>query len=556
MEYFFSSFLLQGSQVHIVTEDHLGKTFHPFSQKDSHCRHYHLPLLFNPIFRFDESSKKWRCQICKGNSSIEEVFFRSKKGGKTFDPNSENLHFQMKFSPELLWGDGRPLSSRDFIFTHQVASKIDHDFPSRHFYNSIKKIIVPSKDKVNDAETVEIVFQGGTSPLMHIDQVYLLPSHIEEPFWKQAQERVHEYLNISQYTVNPTREGLFNGPFTIEKYSINGNVQLKKNKFASFGAPKLDKIVLISQNPKTRTKNHNLLIPEKISYPCCDSRYTSLKTLSKTIPNNKLVEGPTRYLESLSFNLRNPQLDLRVRKALALTIPRTRIFKENSEAELFRNSSFFHLTDIDYAFQQDQIIKEEVKAAGELLTNANWKKGQTQLREKNGLNLSVNIQIAADSPSREKLARLIANAWLDLGVKSDVEVVRYNHFFKDVVATMNYRGSVLFSYLVPTYSDLFHIFHSKSIPSKANQYCGQNITGWINFSVDDLCERLFNTIDLHQRHEIMVKIAGYYKQDLPIIPIGFSKQTALIPRRLKGFTLTPNQPSSINARNWAIEESI
>lgn len=97
-------------------------------------------------------------------------------------------------------------------------------------------------------------------------------------------------------------------------------------------------------------------------------------------------------------------------------------------------------------------------------------------------------------------------------------------------------------------------FLSTNIPTAKNGFSGQNQMGWKNKEVD----KLLMALDLEFVHEkrisLVHQILKYYTDEVPVLPLYYRSDVAVIPTHLKGFRLSGHQfPETNEVEKWNLE---
>lgn len=96
----------------------------------------------------------------------------------------------------------------------------------------------------------------------------------------------------------------------------------------------------------------------------------------------------------------------------------------------------------------------------------------------------------------------------------------------------------LYGYVLGTDPDDTNLWNSRFIPSSANNFGGQNYSGWRNAEIDNLTVAAARTSDPEQRKpyfRIQELIAG----ELPCIPLFFRANIDVIKNRVVNFQPSP-----------------
>ena len=78
--------------------------------------------------------------------------------------------------------------------------------------------------------------------------------------------------------------------------------------------------------------------------------------------------------------------------------------------------------------------------------------------------------------------------------------------------------------------------------------------GWSNKKVDASLEKLDTEFKHEKRIEIIHEILKYYTDEVPVLPLYYRSDVAVIPTQMKGYKLTGHQfPETNEVEKWTVE---
>ena len=83
--------------------------------------------------------------------------------------------------------------------------------------------------------------------------------------------------------------------------------------------------------------------------------------------------------------------------------------------------------------------------------------------------------------------------------------------------------------------------HSEEIPTEANNWSGQNDTGYVNPEMDALIDAIEIELDRDKRKALWQRLQKLYTEDLPVIPLYWRANAYVLPKWLKGVRPTGHQ---------------
>jgi len=286
-----------------------------------------------------------------------------------------------------------------------------------------------------------------------------------------------------------------------------------------------------------------------------DSSYLNSWIQSKPTP--LLVEkklGESIVFEHILFNLRNPILtDVNVRKALLLSIDRKSIIEDFLGGNATLADSNVHPKDPLYSKREDSNTLD-TKTAIELLDKSGWDIADDGIRRKDGDTLKLEISTLEENSIRSKIIdRFVAN-WKKIGIQVVVSKEKKETFFENILRKSRFTGMIFIA--SEQKADILPIpmLDSREIPTNRNKYVGQNSGAWSNEKVDRNFDRLKKETKVGKRKKLMAKILQEFDKDIPMIPLFFTNQIAIIPQKLENFSISGHQfPSSLGAANWKLK---
>ena len=96
--------------------------------------------------------------------------------------------------------------------------------------------------------------------------------------------------------------------------------------------------------------------------------------------------------------------------------------------------------------------------------------------------------------------------------------------------------------------------HSTMIPTAANNFSGQNYTGFASAEMDALIDQIELELDRDRRKALWHRLQAIYGEELPALPLYFRADSFVVPKWLKGVEPTGHQyPTTLWIENWRVE---
>jgi len=218
----------------------------------------------------------------------------------------------MNLRDDIVWSDGTPITSADFVFTYNMIMDGGNAVDSQYPYDMVESIEAP------DERTVVITFTEPYTPWQAQLWRGLLPKHVLEPVFTEKAS-----IQEAEWNRAPT---VGCGPFVFAEWQSGNYLRFVKNEKYWLGAPKLDDVYFKFVDDASQTAALIAGDADIGTFPPL-SDVPSLQEAGLTV----MVQS-SGYQEGLFFNFRemaNPGArDLRVRQAVAMAIDREAINRD------------------------------------------------------------------------------------------------------------------------------------------------------------------------------------------------------------------------------------
>ncbi|MCA9941670.1 MAG: peptide ABC transporter substrate-binding protein [Anaerolineales bacterium] len=214
---------------------------------------------------------------------------------------------------DIVWNDGEPITSDDFVFTYQMSIDPKNLVVSTYPYDLIESVEAP------DAQTVVTTFKEPFVPWAATLWTYLLPAHVLRPVYE-----AEGTLDTADWNAAPTVSA---GPYRFVEWESGSFARFVRNENYYNAPPNIDEIFIrfvpddASQVAALRTGDGDL---------GTFIAYSDVPTLEDA--GVQILSVVSGYNEGWFMNFRdtaNPALqDVRVRQAIAMGFDR---FKLNQD---------------------------------------------------------------------------------------------------------------------------------------------------------------------------------------------------------------------------------
>lgn len=499
------------------------------------------------------SKGQWTAQLAKSIPSIKDGTAKIETvGGK------KTLTAIWEIKENAKWGDGTPVTCDDFAFSKEVASADTVTVASRDAFSMVSKI-----EKLNgNPKKCLFTYDSLRWDFANLGKFYPLPKHLEKPIFDKNKSINEAYEKNSLFSKAQTTPGLFNGPYLITELKLGSHIVLESNPHFFGTAPQIKKVI-IKLIPNTGTLEANLRSGTidkvaSLGFTFDQALAFEKKIKAENMPFKMLFKSSLTY-EHIDLNLEyGPLKDLRVRRALLHAINREELVKalfENKQKvahHLFAEIDPWYTTDKKYV----QYYPFSKREAARLLDEAGWKLNeQDGLRYKGKERLSITLMTTAGNKIRETVQTYLQNQWKAVGVEILIKNEPARVFFGETLRDRSYKGMAMYAWVSTPESSPRSQFHSSQIPTAANNFSGQNKTGWKNAKVDELIPKIEAEFDPQKRAALGWQFVKLYTEDVPVIPLYYRSDVAVIPTSLKNFDLSGHEFSETNeSEAWRLEK--
>lgn len=507
-----------------------------------------------------DADGKWVPQLAKSIPSLENGGAKIKKvNGK------DTIVAVWEILDNAQWGDGTPITCEDYIFTNKVAMSPNVSVADKETYSQVASIEV---DKTNPKKCT-FTYDKLRWDFTQLGTFRVLPKHLEEPVFKKFGALKEGYEKNSLYTKEPTNPGLYHGPYLVSEIQLGDHVTFVPNPKYYGEAPKIKKII-VKLIPNTGTLEANLRSGTIDLISVLGLALDQALAFDKKIKEEKLgytvLFQPSAVYEHIDLNLDNPILkDIKVRKALHYAINKDDL--TNALFEGKQMPAIHNITPKDPWFTDDPtkivLYKYNKREAERLLDEAGWKVGADGIRTKKIKNakgkeedtrLSFTIMTTAGNKTRELVQVYLQNNWKNIGVEVQAKNEPARVFFGETTKKRKFESMALFAWVSSPESNPKGTFHSSKIPTTKNGFSGQNQMGWNNPAVDKLTEALEVEMKHEKRVELVQEILKYYTDEVPVLPLYYRSDVAVVPQQIKGYRLTGHQfPETNEVEKWTVE---
>jgi peptide/nickel transport system substrate-binding protein len=501
-----------------------------------------------------DAAGKWYPVLAESIPTLENG------GAKRVTVNGkETIRATWKIRKNAVWGDGTPITAKDFILAWNIGKADTVTTPDREIYSMVEKIEVDPKDPKTMIYTYDKLradFAGG-----NIAQFPAMPSHIEGKVFEEHGKVAEGYEKNTKYIRDITNKGLHSGPYRVQELKLGSHIILVPNEKYWGEKPKIQKIIVrfISNSASIEPS----LLTGNIHFAAARTGFTLDQAIQfeKKIEKEKLPfktlfkEGSTYRM--LQFLTTAPHLsDVRVRKAIAYGIDRPSLVKSLYDGKVNVAHHFIHPIDPWYTDDPKIVTKYTYsqRTAKKLLAEAGYKPGKDGILEKDGKPLTIRFMTSAGIKMVENIQAYVKDQLKSIGIQIEIKNEPPRVLLSTTLEKLNYGGIILYANVSnPEYNPKASM-HSSGIPSEKNGWKGQNYSAWQNAKVDAATDALDLEFDNAKRKELAATILKEYTNELPFLTMIYDTSSATIPNNLENHVLSPHQfQETLNVEKWNLK---
>jgi peptide/nickel transport system substrate-binding protein len=505
------------------------------------AKSYVLGMTRRPFTVFD-ADWQLECMLCTELPTIENGLAVP----ETTPDGKQGIAVTYTIRPDARWGDGTPITTRDVVFTWEVGRHPKSGVIPKEFYRSLYAI------DAKDDKTFTLHFDKLTFDYNAINAFDLLPAHLEEAAFSEPEAYRHRTL----YETDTTNPGLYFGPYRIAEVVPGSHVVLVPNPTWWGDKPQFERIVVrVIENTAALEAN---LLSGAIDMIAGELGLTIDQALAFEKRHGdrfQILYKPGLAYEHIDLNLDNPILaDRRVRRALLYGLDRQAISDKLFEGRQPVADSNVNPLDWVHADDTPRYAFDPAKAAT-LLDEAGWTLGKGGIRRNAaGEPLTLEIMTTAGNRTRELVEQVLQSQWKQLGIDARIRNQPARVFFGQTVSERKFPAMAMFAWISAPESVPRTTLHSDHIPTAANNWAGQNYTGFRNKEVDALIDAIEIELDRDKRRELWRRLQHIYAEELPALPLYFRANPYILPKWLKGVRPTGHQyPTTLWVEDWRTE---
>ncbi|MCH9011529.1 MAG: peptide ABC transporter substrate-binding protein [Proteobacteria bacterium] len=485
------------------------------------AKSYVLAMTRRPFTIYDQN---WElvCMLCTELPTIENGLAKP----EDLPDGKRGIAVTYTIQPGATWGDGKPVTSGDVVFTWQVGRHPKSGVSDLESFRRVLSIdVIDDKTFTLHVDRIEFNYNAMPFPV--------LPAHIERAIFEADPE---SYRNRTAFDADPTNPGLGFGPYRVVELVTGARIVLEPSPTWWGAKPAFDRVT-IRVIEKTTALEANLLSGaiDMIAGELGLSLDQALAFEKRHGGRFNITYKSGLIYEHLDLNLDNPILaDKRVRKALVHALDR-----ETLSERLFAGRqpvAHSSVSPLDWIYDPDvPTYPYDPDQAKALLDEAGWSVIEKGIRYNTaGQRLTLELMTTAGNRSRELVEQVLQSQWRQVGIDVRIRNEQARVFFGETVAKRKFTGAAMFAWLSAPESVPRTTLRSDQIPTADNNWSGQNYTGFKNAGMDDLIDRIEVELDRGARKELWGRLQRLYAEELPVIPLYWRANAYILPKWLEG----------------------
>jgi len=407
----------------------------------------------------------------------------------TVSDDKKTYTFTLK---DIKWSDGTPMTTADYVWTFEQASKPENKYPR---LISLQEI---ATYKALDAKTLQVTLKDAlVIGLETADYITPLPKHVWEKYDWNDPVKNPEILN-------PT---VVNGMWKLKEWKRDASATFVRNELYFDGPPLLDSTTYRIFG--TSALAYQALKAGEIDYlGITPADVKEAKTLSSL--NVHPYFSATGGYNYVGFNMRRPWAkDVRVRQAVSFATDRKGIIDAVAYGE--GRPVYANYTESSWVFNPNvEKYTFDPKKSADLLKQAGYTLQGKQLM-KDGQQLKMKILFNQGNAVREGISTVLQQQLADLGIAAEVipmefqaylELIKKEPFDYDLFV-LGWTASI-----DPHWS--IQIWNEKGIPDL-------NSGGYINKQVEALYDQGAREFETEKRKQIYGQIQKHLSDDPPYV---------------------------------------
>lgn len=365
-------------------------------------------------------------------------------GAATYEISEDGRTFTFTIRDNVNWQDGTPVTAEDWLFAHEVIGHPDYDGP--RYDGSMINVEGMAEYHDGTADTISGI-EVVSDKQLRITYIEATPSLVTGGIWAYPMAK-HIFKDIPVAEMSASAAVRQNpigfGPYKVESIVPGESVVYVKNPDYWRGEPKLDKVVLRVINPSNVVQeirtggvdvvgsfpvdqfpdNANLSNIEWLGVVDRAYTYMGFKLGTWDAEGNKVVPNPDAKMG-----------DVNLRKAMWMAVDNDTVGKQFYKGLRWNATTLIPPSHPEYHDADNPGVAYDPEAAKQLLEEAGYKLNGEFRTKPDGSELVINFISMTGSEIAEPLSRYYVQAWKEIGLNVQLEMIEFNAFYERVGST-------------------------------------------------------------------------------------------------------------------------
>jgi len=516
---------------------------------------------------------EWVPEACESVPTLEN-------GEARFVGDGVDKHLEVTFKLKKgwAWHDGTPVRASDYVFTWKLALDPDLD-TDRSFAEKLFDVVAVDSQTVvykfmSEKQLAEAAAGKGKFPGFKLDYADLksaVPSGpVVDPLYFALGSPLPEHIlgkvpAKDQAKNDLARKPVGNGAYQLKDWKAGREIVLEANPKFLLGAPKT-KTVVIRFIPDANAILAALRRGEIDGATQIDLNVALAPELGQIEKAGyKVWYVPGLAWERLDINTKFPLDDVKVRQALAYAIDRQEIIDKLYQGKAEIQETFF--PKFHWAYSDDIAhYAYDVDKAKALLKEGGWncvKFPCVKTVKQAGKDVTKKLEftlVTTDQRDRQLVAQMLQSQMTAAGFGVNLLFLYGSNLFAAATAggPLVTRTFDVAQYAARTgdAADVNRAYACNSIPSRENNFAGQNYAGWCNPEADPLITSALNAeiaVLREKQKPLLARVQKIWTTDVPVIPLYNYPVVHITHPGLKNWKPTPADSSPVTWNAWQWE---
>jgi len=433
---------------------------------------------------------------------------------QAYEVSADGREYRITLRPDAVWEDGKPVSSRDAVFT--IEKITDPKVPAPVFGPLFERL---ESVEAIDAHSFRVRFREADASQALALALPLLPEH--------------RFAGKRFLAARDNRTPLSNGPYRLARWKTQQSIELERNP-RHVGPPGHFDRILFRIVPENSVAYRSLVEGD------LDETWID-QALKERATGDRRFEACCRVVEFynldynyIALNNRSPLFsDARVRRAMTMLLDRPAIVRGLYHGSARIISGPWAPDSTAYNAGVTALPFDPGRAAA-LLDEAGWRDTDgDRVRDRAGKEFEFDLLVSAGSTSGREIDEVFAVELARAGVRARVRSLEWAAFVERVDSGAFEAASLGWA-AADANPDPFPYWHSSQFAPH-----GLNSVFYSNPAADKLMEEARRERDPEKRRAIYHRLHVVFRDNPPVVFVVNASQKYAFRRRVRGLVTSP-----------------